>query len=482
MTLINPSDSRKFKRHNQIVLEGNNKVGNKGKLRCIECRKVHSKVKNLFPSHLTCQCVRPEGSDACEYCQLRGRQCIMTWGAKKEELLALSRKQTCGDISRQLPTADDTLVSEDERWRLQWVVCNQDRFFLLGELIMKIMAVYGVTICHPSLRLAVLALADFSSPYEKQAENFVLRSIAVGSQIPASDLNEADLIATSLLAFGTYWLRVERRRLQHKLPSCWIHLKRFCELMKKLAPEGKQSISRCAFGREWLFFLDLVYHSTPLYGDDPSGWELLLFASQIFDLRDFATWTDAFGCWDATQFSALTAAWARVINHHFLVIGKSFSLLAEHGFDENLPENELQKTILRNSLLALSAIDSSPFHQQMVCAFNHAGSNTFSHNGMKTTRHIDFFQLRVCLRNFYAAGLLVTLILGADNISKSSKLDEAAFHASRLTFEVCQYYDPRVATDWSISAWNVMFVAVASIVYPVSQVTQGCLFSSDLKH
>ena len=479
MTLINPSDSRKFKRHNQIVLEGNNKVGNKGKLRCIECRKVHSKVKSLFPLHLTCQCVRPEGSDACEYCQLRGRQCIMTWGAKKEVLLALSGKHTCGDVSRQLPTADDTLVSEDERWRLQWAVCNLDWISWRG-LLTKIMAVYGVTISHPSLRLAVLASVDLASPYEKQTENFVLRSIAAGSQIPASDLDEADLIATSLLAVETYWLRYGGRRLQHKLPSCSIHVKRFCELMKKLAPEGKQSISRCAFGRHWLAFLGLVNSRAPFYYDDPSSWELLLLASRLFDLHDFATWTDAFTLYDANHLDVSTLAWINAIWLHCRVIWKTLFPLLEHDFDESLPKNELQKTILGNSLLALSTIDSWPFHQQIVCTLNHTGINKFSHIKTQTNGNVRALSLWEALRDFYASCLLVTLILGADNISKSAKLDEAAFHASRLTLEVSQYYDPRVATKWWTSARNIMFVAVASIVYPVSQVAQGGLFPLDL--
>ena len=396
----------------------------------------------------------------------------MTWGVKKEELLALSRKQTCEAVSRQLPTADDALVSEDERWRLQWALYNH-RQVLISELILKIMVVYGVTISHPSLRLAILALVDFSSPYEKQAENFVLRSITVGSQIPASDLDEADLVATSILAYSTFWLRRTRRGLRHELPSCSIHSKRFFELMRKLAPEGKRTISRYAFGRHWLALMALAFGSSNLSDDDPPDWEQVHFASEIFDLNDLATWTDAFA-FNPNQLIASKAG----INYHCRIILKSFILFLEHALDGSLPRNKLQKTILHNSALALSAIDSSPFHQQIICALDYSGINKFS-NIWHVCPGFSCLPLWVTLRNFYSASLLAVLMLGSDNILKSAKLDEAAFHASRLMFEVSQYYDPRVAREWDISLWSIMFSVVASLVYPVSQVTQGFLFHSD---
>jgi hypothetical protein len=62
-------------------VKGNNKTGQKGKLICVHCRKIRSKVYTPFVK-VKFQCIYPSDEDPCEFCTARNLKCIKVWGPK----------------------------------------------------------------------------------------------------------------------------------------------------------------------------------------------------------------------------------------------------------------------------------------------------------------------------------------------------------------------------------------------------------------
>ena len=67
-------------------VNGNNKVGKRGKIRCKECRRIH--IKGVSLDKLSnIQCVYDSDESTCENCSSKGLECVKVWGPKTEAWL-----------------------------------------------------------------------------------------------------------------------------------------------------------------------------------------------------------------------------------------------------------------------------------------------------------------------------------------------------------------------------------------------------------
>jgi len=391
----------------------------------------------------------------------------MTWGVKKEASIPWSKWQARLEVSRQLPTADDAILNEVEGLRFNWFFSIRYPTWL-GKLLQNVLAFYKSTASGASLRSAIFAYFDESTPYQKQREFFLHRSIALGSKKSASDLDESDLIASSLLGHVTMRLAFRERTLQYKIPSRSTHLKRFLELMKKLLAEANGNVSQYAFGQYWFFFILVAIRATPLDRANQSILELFQLSGRLFDIFDLPTWNKIFGrlfpndCWTSNVL-----AWREAIVHHGYLLMQSFWTWLERRRDRKSTENLIPRTELENMRRALSMIELSEVHQQILHVLTCAGMGRF--HQVRIQRVNVWF----VVRNYRGNMLLLTLMLDGDTLLQAASQPSASVYACNAVLEIAPYYDTGIPPDTYTSIYNIHLTVLASLVYPISRVPQG---------
>jgi hypothetical protein len=98
-------------------VNGNNKTGCKGKLICLACRKIRSKVSAPALKFLKAQCVYSSEEDPCQFCTGRNLICIKSWGPK-------NRLSPVPSGPKEVSLINDSNLSDTElsslRYLLHW--------------------------------------------------------------------------------------------------------------------------------------------------------------------------------------------------------------------------------------------------------------------------------------------------------------------------------------------------------------------------
>jgi hypothetical protein len=135
---------------------GNNRTGRNGKLRCIACRKIHSKVHVVVVNQSTdIQCIFVSEEIRCDHCSQRNLECIKVLGPKKAGAKA--------GVPGALPSPDNAIINPEDSLLFQYAYSDKVHNVRKGmnqlRLIRKFRAGYGGYIPSAWLRHAILALA-----------------------------------------------------------------------------------------------------------------------------------------------------------------------------------------------------------------------------------------------------------------------------------------------------------------------------------
>lgn len=386
----------------------------------------------------------------------------MTWGEEKEKSLASPKKPANVEVPRQLPPAPEAVVSERERWRLDWMFHNVLPNGYFGNLIRNIMIVYGPTVSNPQLRLAMLAHCDWACPYERQFETFLHGSISAASKKAPSDLDETDLIATALLIMAIRVAASMGLKLRHQVPSRTVLLKWVLKLLKKLVREGNGNVSQHLFGQYWMYLLVRALRDVPYDRTDASALDLVRLTHQYFDMSHSPAANIVF------DVDVRIENWKSTVSYHYTIAIRWFWMLLENGNDGRLPAYELHRTMLQDAKRTISELESSGIYQSLLFDVDQAriGGYLNKDYGFGDTYSVTWRRLKTVL----ASNLAITLVLGGEDVLQSAGLPEIAISASQLVLEIFKHYKAKIRMSVSGHSFNILWTATACLAHPISRV------------
>jgi hypothetical protein len=386
----------------------------------------------------------------------------MKWGDEKEKSLASPGNPPNAEVPRQLPPAAEAVISEHERWRLDWMFHNVLPNGSFGNLIRDIMILYGPTVSNPQLRLAMLAHCDWACPYDRQFETFLFGSISAASKKGPSDLDETDLIVTALLIMAIRDAASMGLKLQHQVPSRTVLLKWVLDLLKKLVRKANGNVSQYLFGQYWMYLLVRALRDVPYDRTDASALDLVRFAHQLFDMSHSSTANTFFDVDERVE------SWKSTVSYHYTIAIRWFWMLLENGNDGRLPAYELHRTMLQDAKRTISELESSGIYQSLLFDVDQAriGGYLNKDYGFGDTYSVTWRRLKTVL----ASNLAITLMLGGDNVLQSAGLPEVAISASQLVLEIAKHYKANIRMSVSGHSFNILWTATACLAHPISRV------------
>lgn len=394
----------------------------------------------------------------------------MRWGPKKEASLQLSR---------QLPPIPDATVDQDEGMRLQYLATIYIPSWNFG-LFQKLVAMYGPTIACPSLRLATLAWFDVDLPYGTQGAQYIVRTVEVLGKTSISDLSEGDLLAVALVAISIrfYFLR-NKSDLPGSVqfPSSSLQLRWFTAILKGLLLKGEASHT---FGEAWLHMIFTVVLSAPFDFQGSAFWELLEACRPFLRPANLNYCTEYFRKQLAVHPMNIQTsnswqnqeAWEITINLNFKIVLIAFSTVLKREIDQHFQKPELLQLGLEDARERSNATEASAIHRRML--FDFWGSPLPSLPTIEQPfcpmSHVQGF---LTARMHDVTQLLLRLLLDGPTIQQAATVSEVVQCVTPVVLDsqIVLSFGSSV-TDYA-RALHLLFVVIAAIVHPVSQMVEG---------
>ena len=198
----------------------------------------------------------------------------------------------------QVPPPDDAVIDELDARRLHYLRTCYFKSTSHLNLFQKVMAFYGPTIQPSSLRFAILAILDVICPFRGPPGDYLISAGKVLAKKPLSSLDEADLLAISLVScLKTSSLLLHSpayHRILDRLPSCSFLSRTFLCTMKMLLEKSGGLVTSYPFANFWRYLSTFVLR-LPAFAFGETIWELLGLISQHFGGIDLAL------CFDDTK-------------------------------------------------------------------------------------------------------------------------------------------------------------------------------------
>jgi len=142
-----------------VPVIGNNKVGKRGKIRCMECRRIHIKGASL-DNLSNIQCIFDSDEAKCENCSSKNLECVKVWGPKTESWLnAVAARITVESVPPSVSLIWDINLSCQENSRLQriyhYTIENPDSFSAI--ILQNLWTICGWTFDDEALLYSILA-------------------------------------------------------------------------------------------------------------------------------------------------------------------------------------------------------------------------------------------------------------------------------------------------------------------------------------
>lgn len=450
---------RKFNRSSKKAIEGNNKSGRRGRLRCVSCRGAHRKVYPFWVQTHG-QCLRADGSDRCYYCIKRGIDCILQWGPKKEESLRLT----------QLATPTDAVVSEDVGWRLDYLRNHFHDSWVYG-LFQKTLSIYGNSMGSPSLQAAILALLSPLCPYEPRRLEYTMFGFDALWKRDQSSLTEGDLFAIVLLAMSAHRLVYDPKslpsKLRPKLPAPSKQLQWFMEITKALLRKSNGDISFHKFGDLWPYALHTMLGPIPFGISGGTYCKFLTFCRQKFGPLKFE---------QVVRFSRMliTApewwhekqAWYQYISCNYRAASTCFTAIIVQEADNDYKTDPILKSALQDIGEGCDSLESSRIHKAILARLENKEFAVFIKPDADF-RQLEYPETLFIFHELCATRLLLVLILNAPTIQLALASEEAIQHAMLVVSNVqrCLAFYP--------AKFSVVWVVVASLVHRISQIPES---------
>ena len=385
----------------------------------------------------------------------------------------------------QVPPPDDVVIDELDARGLHYLRTSYFKSTSHLNLVQKAMAFYGPTIQPSSLRFAILAIVDWISPFRGPPSEYLISAEKMLAKKPLSLLDEADLLAISLLSYlkrsSPLVHSPAYHRILDRLPSCSFLSRTFVCTMKMLLEKSGGLVTSYPFANFWRY-LSIFVLKLPAFSFDETIWELPGLISQHFGGIDLALcFDDTKALNTAKSFGvAVSDAWYWQSAFGDLLVWNA--RVATIGFVQVI-QKDLKHDFARTHLLLDALVDvrarilSLEITSLYFDMMREPRAQWITLEGLFGPR-VDISIFRV--NAFYWTKLILALVLDGSTIQQATATQGAFEAALGVIFTIEFFFSspfPMLASDHSwqqayldrSATYMVSDLFTATLVYPISQ-------------